>query len=125
MTAERPSPLPRIPLLAGAIVLADFGRTLGREQSGMRPAVVISSDDFQEALSQLTIVVPCTTTDRGWPNHVALSGDTGLTSTTYALTEQLRVIGLERVVRILGRVDEPTLTQICQWVRRWIHLGVA
>jgi len=28
-------------------------------------------------------------------------------------------------VRILGRVDEPTLTQICQWVRRWIHLGVA
>jgi len=117
--------MPRIPLTAGTVVLADFGATIGREQSGLRPAVVISSDDFEEALSRLTLVVPCTSTARDWPNHVRLSGQTGLPSATYAITEQLRAIGVERVVRAVGRVDEPTLARICQWVHRWVHQGVA
>lgn len=125
MSAAHPPGLPRIPLAAGTVVLADFGATIGREQSGIRPAVVISSDDFEEALRRLTLVVPCTRTARDWPNHVLLDGHTGLSSATYAMTEQVRTIGVERVARAVGRTDDGTLTHICQWVRRWIHRGVA
>ncbi len=56
---------------AGTLVWADFGTLIGREQGGRRPALVISSQ-AHAAVTALVLVLPCTTRDRGWINHVAL-----------------------------------------------------
>lgn len=107
-------------LPAGTVALVDFGATVGREQSGIRPAVILSSGDFAEAIDRLAIVVPCSRTQRGWPNHVELQGSTGLTHTTIAMTEQPRTLATERILRPIGTVDNATLETIIRWVRTWI-----
>jgi mRNA interferase MazF len=108
-------------LHTGTVVWADFGSTVGREQSGQRPAIVISSEDFVDVADRLAIVVPCSRAARGWPNHVEVRGDTGLSSRTFAMTEQPRTVSPERVLRVLGRVDPDCLNEVMRWVHTWLH----
>lgn len=108
------------PLIPGTVALIDFSSTVGREQSGLRPAVVISSADFSKVIDRLVIVVPCTRVDRGWRNHIQLSGQTGLTSPTFAMTEQPRTVSVERVIRVTGRIDQPSMNAITRWVHTWV-----
>jgi mRNA interferase MazF len=109
------------PLQPGFVILVDFGSTVGREQSGIRPGVVISSSSFHALMTDIALVVPCTRTNRGWDNHVELGGPTGLSDRTFAITQQPRVIDLERVLRVTGSVDQATLAEIAAWVKRWIY----
>jgi mRNA interferase MazF len=109
-------------LNAGLVVLADLNPTVGREQSGTRPCVIVSSSDFTDVRNRLSIVVPCTTTKRNWTNHVELSGPTGLSTTTFAITEQPRTISSTRIHRVLGSVDDKTLDQVVRWVHTWIQV---
>lgn len=108
-------------LIAGLVVFADLNPTVGREQAGTRPCVVVSSSDFTDVRRQLAIVVPCTTTRRDWINHIELSGPTGLSAITFAITEQPRTISSTRVHRVLGSVDDQTLSQVARWVHTWIQ----
>ena len=111
----------RVMPVTGTVALVDFGATVGSEQSGVRPAVVISSGDYFDVMVSLGIVVPCTSRNRKWVNHIQLAGPTGAREETFAMTEQPRTISSKRVIRILGRVDEPTLNEICTWTRTWLH----
>lgn len=83
--------------------------------------MVISSTDFTDVVQQMVILVPCTTRDRGWINHIELSGDTGLTARTYAITEQPRTVSVHRVVGLAGYVDNACLDEIMRWVTTWLH----
>jgi mRNA interferase MazF len=107
-------------LVAGTIVWCDLSPTVGREQGGRRPAVVIASDDYVEVVDSLTVLVPCTTRYRGWLNHVALTGDTGLSVPTFAITDQPRTVSVQRVRRVAGHVDDACLDAITRWVRTWL-----
>ncbi|MHB1846757.1 MAG: type II toxin-antitoxin system PemK/MazF family toxin [Deltaproteobacteria bacterium] len=110
-------------MVRGSIVWVDLGPTRGREQRGERPAVVISSDDYLDSVPDLVIVVPLTTTDRGWPHHVPVAGrSTGLGQASFAMTEQPRTIARERVVRVVGRADAPTLEEIGSWLGDFLSL---
>ena len=59
----------------GDIVKLNFDPTLGHEQSGCRPAVVISRKDFNQRTG-LVIVCPITNTSRFYPTWVPLDGKT-------------------------------------------------
>jgi len=57
----------------GSIVLVDFDPSLGNEQKGKRPALVISKGSFQEFTNGLLIALPITSKDsEGFPLHVVL-----------------------------------------------------
>ncbi|MDF1488578.1 type II toxin-antitoxin system PemK/MazF family toxin [Tessaracoccus caeni] len=94
--------------------------TIGREQSGRRPAVVVSGTGYLEAVTTLVWVVPVTSVDRRWDNHVELAGATGLAKASFAMTEQLRVISRERLDGLLGAVDDATLERIRSWIRDFL-----
>lgn len=59
---------------AGDLVLCDFGVPARGEPGFVRPAVVITSDDVLEYRQHAVVVVPCTTTHRGWITDVILDG---------------------------------------------------
>ena len=103
----------------GSVVWMDE-QAIGTEQDGRRPALVISSRDHLEIVTNLVIVVPCTSRDRGWINHIRLTGKTGLKQATFAMTEQVRTIDRSRVSRESGHVDGETLGTVITWVHRWI-----
>lgn len=102
------------------MVWADLGEAAGREQTGRRPCVVISAQHHLDAATDLVVVLPCTTRDRGWINHLRLTGPTGLEQPTFAMTEQPRTISRARVAGTAGRVSPDCLDEIAQWVHRWL-----
>ena len=70
----------------------------------------------------LTIVVPITTVDRGWPNHVPLTGSTGLSWPSWAMTEQPRTLDRGRLHAVAGQVDSATEAAIDVWLRDFLGL---
>lgn len=55
----------------GDIILLEFDPQKGHEQKGKRPAFVVSNNTFNQ-FTQMAIVCPITSTDRGFPLHVSL-----------------------------------------------------
>jgi mRNA interferase MazF len=56
---------------AGELVWTDFDPTLGREQGGRRPALIVSPRAFQQATG-MAIVCPITSRVRPFPTSVVL-----------------------------------------------------
>jgi len=85
---------------------ANFDPQVGREQAGLRPAVIVGTALACELPNRLALVVPCTTTDRRLPFHPRL---TALERPTFAMCDQLKSVSRERLVRRhparLGPVD--------------------
>jgi mRNA-degrading endonuclease toxin of MazEF toxin-antitoxin module len=55
---------------AGDILQIDFGTPARGEAGFIRPAVVVTSDDVLEFRQAAVVVVPCTTTRRGWLTEI-------------------------------------------------------
>ncbi|MDI6634142.1 MULTISPECIES: endoribonuclease MazF [Pantoea] len=58
---------------AGDLIWLDFDPTLGHEQGGHRPAVVLSPFAYNNKVGML-LCVPCTTQVKGYPFEVSLVG---------------------------------------------------
>lgn len=84
--------------------------------------LVIASDLYLEQADTLAIIVPATTTDRGWPNHVPLRGPTGLDQPTFAMTEQPRTLARDRLGSVSGSVDVATMSEVDRWLRDFLAL---
>lgn len=74
----------------------NFDPQVGREQAGLRPAIVVGTTFACQLPNQLAFVVPCTTTDRGLPFHPPVRS---LDRPTYAMCDQLKSISRKRLVR--------------------------
>ncbi|MEV4901917.1 type II toxin-antitoxin system PemK/MazF family toxin [Citricoccus sp. NPDC055426] len=110
-------------LRRGMVAWAELDPVRGREQAVRRPVLVIASDLYLEQADTLAIIVPATTTDRGWPNHVALRGeDLSLALPTFAMTEQPRTVTRERLVEMAGSVDAATMRDVDGWLRDFLAL---
>jgi len=109
-------------LRRGSVLWAAPDPTIGVEQAGRRPFVVVASNDYLEQVTHLALVVPVTTTHRSWPNHVLLGGRTGLEGDSYAMTEQVRAISRRRIVKVAGAVDDATMRRIDVWLRDFLAL---
>ena len=59
---------------AGDVVRCDFGTPARGEPGFIRPAIVVTSDDVLEFRQHAIVVVPCTTTRRGWLSEVDITG---------------------------------------------------
>ncbi|MBI1974888.1 MAG: type II toxin-antitoxin system PemK/MazF family toxin [Parcubacteria group bacterium] len=58
----------------GDIIWLTFGRTKGHEQSGRRPALVLSTSGYQKA-SGLAVVCPITSVIKPYPFRVEFRGE--------------------------------------------------
>ena len=83
----------------GDIWHVDFGRPMGREEgAGSRPAVVMSTDAFNDSGAGLAILAPLTTAQRGYPSRVKIRpGTSGLKETSWAAVEHLRSVSVLRL----------------------------
>lgn len=107
-------------LAPGDLWWAELDPVRGREQSGRRPVLVVASAGYLRAVTALVIVVPITTVDRHWPNHVGL-GDCGLPRRSWAMTEQPRTLSRGRLIGLVGRIDRTTLTEVRTWLRDFLE----
>jgi mRNA-degrading endonuclease toxin of MazEF toxin-antitoxin module len=59
---------------AGDVVRCDFGTPARGEPGFVRPAIIVTSDDVLEYRQHAVVVVPCSTTKRGWLSEVDVTG---------------------------------------------------
>lgn len=114
-----------IELSAGSVVWAHLDPVKGREQGGHRPFLLLSSKLFHVTVTELVIGLPITTTDRGWPNNVAIRGPSGLIKPSWAMTEQIRAISRDRVTGVAGRVSVETLEEVRQWLADFLDFPIS
>ena len=94
---------------------------VGREQSGRRPVLIVSNERFHRTVTTLVVVVPVTTKDRRWPNHVELNAGVGMEQRSFAMTEQVRTISRQRLTKKIGIVGESVLRDVREWLLDYIR----
>jgi mRNA interferase MazF len=103
--------------------LVDFGDPVGREQSGGRPAVIVSADPLNQSRAGVVIIVPTTTTFRGLPSHVEIDPNgSGLDEVSYAKCEDLKSVSEQRLIGRLGVVNDEVTFQISRALRFLLDL---
>lgn len=103
----------RIPPSRAELWWVDFAPTLGREQSGRRPALVVSTDTYNHGPASLVVVLPVTGTDRRIPLWVRIEPpDGGVTKPCFVMADAVRSVSKERFGDRLGIVSERTMREV-------------
>ena len=97
----------------GDVWLVNLNPTAGREQAGMRPALIVSVDIFNHGAAELVVVIPITSKAKGVPLHVEINPpEGGLSMTSYAKCEDVRSISTSRLMLRLGNVTPLTIDAV-------------
>ena len=93
----------------GTVVTLSLDPTVGSEQRGIRPCVIVSDPDVAgEQQYPLVAVVPLTRTPGEGALYPRLEpGDSGIRSVSFALVDQVRSVDKRRI-RGIGRSIAPT-----------------
>ncbi len=110
-------------LVRGSVWMADLGSGEGREQSGIRPVLVVSEDAFNRGGAQLLIIVPLTSRPKRVRTHVPLSPpEGGVTVASFIKCEDVRSISIDRLIRPMGTVSATTMTVVEDRLRLLLRL---
>jgi len=112
MVMRRPSVPER-----GDMVWLGFNPVRGHEQSGRRPALIISSKRYN-AKSGLALACPITSHMKGYPFEVAFKTQT---VQGVILADQIRGIDwVERNTEKIGTVSEAVLAEVQEYVKKLV-----
>ena len=101
-------------ILRGEIRWANLNPTLGHEQSGLRPVLILSNDIFNERM-QIVIAIALTSKQPRFGFPLALKIDSAeLPKNSWALMGQVRTLSVERIGKKLGLVNTEELEQIIE-----------
>lgn len=109
----------------GAIVVVELDPTLGREQHGVRPCVVVSDPDvIGDQRFPLVCVVPVTGTPGEGLLYPSLApGQSGLAKKSFALIDHLRSIDKRRIRRVFGELTREEIAAIDEGLAVFLGLG--
>jgi mRNA interferase MazF len=94
----------------GDFIIANFNPQSGHEQKGLRPALVISTNTFNE-LTGLLIVCPLTSSERKFPLHVAVVDNPDVHG--FVMVEQVKSIDYNaRKVKRIGKASDAVLEEV-------------
>ena len=108
----------------GAVVIVDLDPTLGHEQRGIRPCVVVSDPDvIGDHRFPLVCVVPITgTAGEGLLYPPLAPGRSGLARRSFALVDHLRSIDKRRVRRVFGELAREEIAAIDEGLTSFLGL---
>lgn len=111
-------------LARGTVVLIELDPTVGHEQRGLRPCVVVSDPAVNDDQRfPVVAVVPVTAVAGEGALYPELeSGGSGLTKTSTALIDHLRSVDKRRVLRVFGKVTPEELRAIDQGLALFLGL---
>ena len=97
----------------GEIWFLNLDPTLGREQAGSRPALVISVDAFNQGPADLVVVLPVTSVAKGIPFHVPVSPpEGGVRQPSFIKCEDIRSVSRSRLRERWGTLRAQTMAAV-------------
>ena len=100
----------------GDVVYLDFNPTKGHEQTGLRPAIVISNNVFNEH-TKMMMVCPVTSNIKYFPTHYCLEDTKDIKGSV--LCEHIRSIDYEiRDFKFIEKVDDSEFKNVLDLLQK-------
>ena len=97
-----------MPTFQWAVMEANLDPVAGAEQKGIRPVLVISNEEFNQAMPNVTILPLTSTQRRLYPSEVLLpKGKGGQPLDSIIMAHQVRTISKQRLRGLLGYLEDP------------------
>ena len=97
------------PFRRGEVYWIRFPAGIGSEIQKTRPAVIVSNNTSNRALSRLQVIPLTSNTARVYPGETIV---TLVGSQNKAMANQIQTIAKERVERFIGRLSEPDMLSV-------------
>ncbi len=114
-----------MPIKRGEVYVADLSGSIGSEQTGSRPVVIVQNDIGNQ--HSPTVIVACITTKAKktrMPTHIMVRMTEGsLSRRSMIMAEQLRTIDRKRLRDRIGTVDDLTQKRIDKALSISLALG--
>ncbi len=109
-------------ILRGDIRWADLNPTVGHEQAGRRPVLILSRDEFNER-SQTVIAAAITSRPQraGFPLTLRLADGT-LPQDSWVKIAQVRTLSTRRVGDRLGHVHDSVMAQVLEGLNELLEV---
>lgn len=97
----------------GGMYYADLSPTIGSEQYGFRPVLIIQNDTGNRHSPTVVIAAITSKPKRiSLPTHYPLPAENGLGAPSVVLLEQVRTVDKMRLRQYIGQLDESTMKGI-------------
>lgn len=108
----------------GELYYAELSGTVGSEQDGVRPVLIIQND-VGNRNSPTTIIAPLTSksSKSALPTHTTLDRQYGLAEKSFVLLEQVRTIDRCRLRSYIGTVDDKEMKRVDDCIRISFGIG--
>ena len=107
----------------GEVWSVNLDPTVGREQAGTRPALVVSVDKFNHGPAGLVVVLPITSKDKDQPIHVPVKPpEGGLSLLSFVKCDDIRSVSKQRLKQFRGAVSPQTLAAVEMRIRVLLNL---
>ena len=107
-----------------ALMEASLDPVAGAEQKGTRPVLIVSNEEFNQAMPNVT-VLPLTSTKRSlYPSEVFLpQRKAGQPLGSIIMAHQIRTISKQRLKGVLGHLEDPQLrNEVQEAIREHLDL---
>lgn len=96
----------------GEIYLANLNPSLGSEQSGIRPVLIIQNDTGNRYSPTVIVLAITSKGKKNIPTHVKIDAMQGLEKDSVVLVEQVRTVDKERLIKKLGMLSFEKMQEI-------------
>ena len=107
-----------------AIMEADLDPVAGAEQKGTRPVLVVSNEEFNQAMPNVTVLPLTSTKRRLYPAEILLpQGKAGQPLDSIIMVHQIRTISKQRLRGLIGYLEGSQLREeVCMAIKE--HLDI-
>ena len=96
-----------MPTFQWAVMEANLEPVTGSEQRGIRPVLIVSNEEFNQAMPNVTVLPLTSTQRRLYPSEVLLpAGVAGQQLEPIAMAHQIRTISKQRLGKLLGHLND-------------------
>jgi len=108
-----------------AVMEAQLDPTKGTEQHGTRPVLVVSNEEFNQAMHNVTVLPITSTQRRLYPSEVLVPlGTAGLSRDSIIMAHQIRTISKQRLGSLLGHIEQPEIRrQVSEAICEHLEIG--
>lgn len=104
----------------GDIIFLDFNPTIGHEQKGKRPALVLSNRGFN-FYTNMALVCPITSNIKEFPLHIMLSDEQKIKGVV--MCEQIKTVDyVARNAKFIEKIDENKYDEILEVIKSIIAI---
>jgi mRNA interferase MazF len=99
-----------MPNFQWAVFEATLDPVTGAEQKGRRPVLVVSNEEFNQVMPNVTVLPLTSTKRRLYPSEILLpEGKAGQSLESIIMAHQIRTISKQRLGKLLGFLDDSQL----------------